>query len=69
MTKTTPFRIISDAEYQALPRLDKVRYLKSAIEAHKILSGQIAEGPVEVRLESQPPEHQSGAERQSGRAS
>ncbi len=51
--------MISDAEYQALPRLDKVRYLKSAIEAHKILTGQIAEGLVEVRLESQP-DHQSG---------
>lgn len=44
MEQNTPFRILSHAELLALPRADKLRYLARALEAHRILLAQLAQG-------------------------
>lgn len=43
MAPAKPFRILSNAEFQALSRSDKLGYLASAIEAHKILTAQLSQ--------------------------
>jgi hypothetical protein len=48
----TPFRVLSNAEFRALPLSDKIRYINRAIEAHRILSAQIAEATQPAETES-----------------
>jgi hypothetical protein len=43
MAPARPFRILSNAEFQALSRHDKLGYLASAIEAHKTLTAQLSQ--------------------------
>ena len=44
------FRLLTEAEYNALTTAEKVAYLKRAVEAQKALSEQIARGLTQIGL-------------------
>jgi hypothetical protein len=43
MEKPPPFRILSDAEFAALTHPEKLKYLRSAVEAQQLPETRIAE--------------------------